>query len=574
MKKDTLHLYKRVSTDQQEIEGHSLEYQEDLGIKKSQELGMDYKIHNEGSKSGSGDDLDGRPVLSNLMTMVRGGEVKHIFVYEFSRLSRNPVISSIITEDFRKHGVKVHLTNGDYDLSSPIDEMVSTILNSVSRYERQTIIIRSKLGLRKSYEKGKITGQIPPLGYKKDEKGYLVVDKEEKETYLMILGWGLNGISSGEISRRLNDLGIPTKYSKYRPNGVKWKNKDGEVVKEKKGDEFWWKQQTILSIIKNPTYYGFRRYKGDLIPHSHPIIDEDTWKRLQEKQKEMVNKSRNRKGGRQKHFYLLKGFLRCGKCGSNLNGRRKTNENTYFCGKKRKENRDKPTDPPCELRSPNIEVLDNLVWETLVNTLSNSHLRREEVKNRILGEKGNDERVTSYTNKINSLNRDLEDLNNQSKRLLRLFTSGRIDESGFDSENNIIQSKNNNLHKEVEGIQTQLNLIDNPEKWVSWLDEFDKEVEGVVNLTDGVEKRKVLWKYVDEIVVDSGDGNHNISINLTYPIVNDKLIYNDKKKKNEGYKIKEGNKSVIVETETPSKKNSLKPPHKALYHRRPCGVAL
>ena len=37
MKKDTLHLYKRVSTDQQEIEGHSLEYQEDLGIKKSQE---------------------------------------------------------------------------------------------------------------------------------------------------------------------------------------------------------------------------------------------------------------------------------------------------------------------------------------------------------------------------------------------------------------------------------------------------------------------------------------------------------------------------------------------------------
>ena len=84
MKKDTLHLYKRVSTDQQEIEGHSLEYQEDLGIKKSQELGMDYKIHNEGSKSGSGDDLEKRPVLSNLMTMVRGGEVKHIFVYEFS----------------------------------------------------------------------------------------------------------------------------------------------------------------------------------------------------------------------------------------------------------------------------------------------------------------------------------------------------------------------------------------------------------------------------------------------------------------------------------------------------------
>ena len=86
------------------------------------------------------------------------------------------------------------------------------------------------------------------------------------------------------------------------------------------------------------------------------------------------------------------------------------------------------------------------------------------------------------------------------------------------------------------------------------MDEFDKEVEGLVNLTDGVEKRKVLWKYVDEIVVESGDGNHNISINLTYPIVNDKLIYNDNKKKSDGYKIKEGNRSVIVETDTPPKK--------------------
>ena len=159
--------------------------------------------------------------------------------------------------------------------------------------------------MRKSYEKGKITGQIPPLGYRKDDDGYLVIDEEEKKIYLQILEWGLDGISSGEISRRLNDLGIPTKYSKYRPNGVKWKNSKGEVVKEKKGSECFWKQQTILSIIKNPTYYGYRKYKGDLIPHSHPIIDEDTWKRLQEKQKEMVSKYRNREGGKRKYSYLL-----------------------------------------------------------------------------------------------------------------------------------------------------------------------------------------------------------------------------------------------------------------------------
>ena len=565
MSKETLHIYKRVSTESQDKDGHSLEYQEDLGIKKSEELGMDYQIHNEGSKSGSGEDLGDRPVLSNLMSMVRGGEVKHIFVYEFPRLSRNPLVSSIITEDFKKFGVKIYLINDMYDLSSPIDEMISSILNSVSRYERQQITTRSKLGLRKSYEKGKITGQIPPLGYRKDDDGYLVIDEEEKKIYLQILEWGLEGISSGEIARRLNDRGIPTKYSKHRPNGVKWKNSKGEVVKNKKGNEFFWKQQTILSIIKNPTYYGYRKYKGDLLPHSHPIIDEDTWKRLQEKQKEMVSKSRNREGGKRKYSYLLKGFLKCGKCGSNLNGRRKTDENTYYCGKKRKDNRDKPTDPPCELRSPNIDILDDLVWSHLVETLSNSHLRKEEVKKRILDGKGNDVGVKSHKKEIQSLNRELEDLKKQSTRLMRLFTSGRIDESQFDDEDSILQEKTNELQKKREGIQSQLNLIDDPQKWISWLDEFDKEVDELVKIKDNDEKREVLSKYVDVVIVDSQDRNHTITLNLTYPIVNDKLVYKNKSRKRDGYTIREGSKSIVVNTKSIGKKNSLIPPHKTSY---------
>ena len=37
MKKEILHIYKRVSTEQQDRDGHSLEYQEDLGIKKSKD---------------------------------------------------------------------------------------------------------------------------------------------------------------------------------------------------------------------------------------------------------------------------------------------------------------------------------------------------------------------------------------------------------------------------------------------------------------------------------------------------------------------------------------------------------
>ena len=149
---------------------------------------------------------------------------------------------------------------------------------------------------------------------------------------------------------------------------------------------------------------------------------------------------------------------------------------------------------------------------------------------------------------------------------MRLFTSGRIDENQFDDEDSILQEKTNELQKKREGIQSQLNLIDDPQKWISWLDEFDKEVDELVKIKDNDEKREILRKYVDVVIVDSQDRNHTITLNLTYPIVNDKLVYKNKSKKRDGYTIREGSKSIVVNTKSFGKKNPLIPPHKTSSH--------
>jgi len=54
--KEVLHIYCRVSSLVQ-VEGTSLNTQQEIGIKLAKQLEMDYVIHNEGGKSSANDDL-------------------------------------------------------------------------------------------------------------------------------------------------------------------------------------------------------------------------------------------------------------------------------------------------------------------------------------------------------------------------------------------------------------------------------------------------------------------------------------------------------------------------------------
>jgi site-specific DNA recombinase len=543
---NSLHIYTRVSTDQQEKDGHSLDYQRDMGIKKAQDLEMSYKLHNEGSKSGASPDIDERPVLSNLMSMVRDGNVKHIFVYEFSRLSRDPILSSLLSEDLKKYGVTIHLQGGKYDLSTPIDEMVSSILNSVSRYERQTILNRSRLGLRKAYEKGKMTGQIPPLGYKRNEDGYMVIDEEEKKIYEQIVAWTLQGESPFEIARRLNDMNVPTKYQKHRKKGVRLTNKETGETRLKQQNQFYWKGQTVDAILKNPVYYGYRRYKDGLVPHNYPIIDKETWDSIQEAIKKRVKTAIQHQGGKRKYFYLLKGLLRCAKCGSNLSGRIKEDERTYYCAKKRREMRDNRDDPPCGLRSPNLDMLNELVWDKLLDILENSHLRREEFKQALLQGRDSEQRIEQLEKEISRETREISEIENQAKRLLRLFTTGKIDEEIFEDEDSILKKKRGDLIKSRESKTTQIELAGDMTKWVDWYAQYFEAIDSLRELEDGKEKQDMIRTIVDEIVVDSEGREHIVKISLKFPLIDDKFRWIDPYDKSKGYKLRRGRRIITV----------------------------
>ena len=87
-KKGKAYLYCRVSTNDQEEDGVSLETQEKKMIKYCdyKDVGSNYEIFRE---IGSGKDIKGRPILGQIINDIKSGET--LIVAELSRFSRSPL---------------------------------------------------------------------------------------------------------------------------------------------------------------------------------------------------------------------------------------------------------------------------------------------------------------------------------------------------------------------------------------------------------------------------------------------------------------------------------------------------
>ena len=144
--KQTLHVYTRVSTEVQATEGTSLDTQKDLGVAKAEELGFNHKVWNEGGASSHYEDLDNRPVLMQLLREVEDGKIKHLYVWNNDRLSRNEITAQTVRVALQRNDVVLYTKDGKYDLANPTDKLVKTILDGIAQYDNALRAERSRLG--------------------------------------------------------------------------------------------------------------------------------------------------------------------------------------------------------------------------------------------------------------------------------------------------------------------------------------------------------------------------------------------------------------------------------------------
>jgi DNA invertase Pin-like site-specific DNA recombinase len=356
--KETLHIYTRVSSASQEEDGTSLDSQKQLGERKAAELGYDYRLWNEGGQSSFHDDLNNRPVLVSLLTLIESGSVKHLFVYNTDRLSRNQQTWAVIRYKLLKHGVTLHTASGQMKLKNPVDDLMLGILSEISQYDNRIRSERSRLGRFHKIQQGNWKGGPPPFGYRLVNRR-LEIDPFESQWIKRMYDWYCQGQSMKSIQAKLNQEGVLTRRS----------NKS-------------WSLGSILLILKNPVYVGYFDYCDKMVGETvriptPPIIDAHLFQIAQDKRKQ--SKEAKITSGKTKHFYLLRGIIKCGHCGQLLGGRtnKAGHQNLYYCPYKERDWKNRPEthkkwsrETGCSMkRSINIEKTNQLVWTEIKRAL-------------------------------------------------------------------------------------------------------------------------------------------------------------------------------------------------------------
>lgn len=276
----------------------------------------------------SGDTIDGRPVMQELLADVESGQWDGVLVVEVERLARgNTRDQGVVAETFKYSDTMIMTPSKTYDPNNEFDEEYFEFGLFMSRREFKTINRRLQRGRLASVSEGKFVGSTPPYGYRKvkipHEKGYtLEIIPEQAQVVRQIFQWYVNGevLPDGSV----HQLGTDAIAAKLDALGVKPCTSKA------------WSKATIRDMLKNETYTGMivwgkekevkasengkvvkvrtRSSEYKRVQGLHPaIIDPAMFSSAQERLKDMGRCTSPVSTGLQNP---LSGIIYCKKCGS------------------------------------------------------------------------------------------------------------------------------------------------------------------------------------------------------------------------------------------------------------------
>ncbi|MFD0740091.1 recombinase family protein [Lysobacter koreensis] len=532
----TLHIYTRVSTAAQEDNGTSLASQEKLGRDRAKTLGFAAKHWNEGGKSSNHEEISGRPVLQALVNDIISGDVKHIFVYDQSRLSRNDNVASAIRYQCKKHGVTLYTRDGRYDFTNASDTFLKQVLDAMSEFDNAGRAERTRLGKLQRVKQNQWHGGAPVFGYKLESKK-LVVEKAESEKVKEMFQRYASGESTYAIKKYLDKSGVLP-----RRGGA-------------------WTRGSILKIFQNTHYIGHYLYRDkkseeEIRITCSPIVPNALWQSVQVKREAVLL----RKGqvNRTKHFYLLRDLMHCGFCDAPLGARTKPSKHEHFYYCPSKERRWKEGVEPkvkhskkdgCGFaRSMNIGQADKLVWDVVVDVHSKSSLLKEEVKKRLIGgivapDTGYEATLKKNAKSIKACEKELQRADEAITEVEVDYRLGRFDAKKYSQVMKGLQAQRNVLLARIEVLKEGVKNQALEKKWVDWVKAFGDEVKLKSKLTPE-DKKNYLRGMVERIDVKflAETKEHQLEIRFTKPIVGDGIV----PLKQKGYKLRKGSASKRI----------------------------
>ena len=536
---DTLHIYTRVSSSIQQEEGTSLETQQELGLERATKLGLDHRLWNEGGQSSAHDDLANRPVLSELLGLVDDGLVKHLYVWNADRLSRNLNTWGMIRFKLIKNEVTLHTPTGEQILSDPATNMMLGIMSEISLYDNQIRTERFRLGRLKRIRAGGWMGGPPPYGYMLVDS-QLVPKDDEKSWVKFIFENYASGMSVDDIRTELLNNGVVTR----RGNSV-------------------WSHGSINALLTNTHYGGFYNYRdtksGETIRVNCPSILNPSLilssKESMEKRSYRGIGNKRTKTSVKKYTYLLTELLFCTHCGCRFGGHLKTRQTSYYeCLQKTGKFKNTETDRFVDCgssRNLRIDTTDHVVWDTVVDILSNSHLFKERVKQETLGGRSLKKSTSDIKTTQKGIDRFSDEIAKVTDSIVNLNTERLIGNLGHRDIERVVKNLEKHrlkLETEKEDLVREMKQESQNLVWVDWLKEFGKRVDDLRDRSLTIEeKKRFLEGVVERIDVKLvNTQTHEIKITFAFPYVGDSLVKETKKGKSSETNVKGGSKTKRV----------------------------
>lgn len=399
----------------------------------------DYELYADPGFSGK--NLE-RPAISKLIKDCEDGKIDTVLVFKLDRLSRSQKDTLYLIEEvFNNNEVGFISVRESFDTTTPFGKAMIGILSVFAQLERETILERTRIGLKKRAENGYWRGGgKTPFAYDYDkETGMLVINEERKVIFDLMKTLRLQGYSYNELS----------KVTGY--------------------DESW-----IQGILSSKTNLGKIPFKGELYDGKHEaIISEKEYKQLQTIEKQ---RSKNQHAS----HYLLSGKIYCGNCGAKYRYQKWGQRIICYCYSQQKSKPKLIKDPNCNnIRLDSFEIEDSFLEQLFAMSLNEELFR--------------DTFDLSKTNLVDELNLRLDKTQKKIENLIQLLSDNIANEE--------IKKELAKLTSEKSSIIKELKDIKDKEKATKTYDKI-KNLESVWTDMEFKEKRNVVEQLLDKIVVD------------------------------------------------------------------------
>ena len=490
---------------------------------------MNHKVYKEKGVSGTLP-LEDRPELFNIIEKVKEGKVKHIWVKDLSRLSRNSNLSMTLQYQFEKYGCSLHTETGVMDFSNDYTEMLFGVISLSNSIENKMRRKKSMEGKIRHFQSGGFRGGTFPWGFMSvvfEGKKMLVPHEEESKWVRKMFEWYDMGKSTKWIGEQLDTNGMKPRRSKIWSLGS---------IQKILGNDLYIGRDEMIDNTKRGQNPKKLYYQNDRLR----LIDNELFYRVQQR---LDRNSQVKKNTKQvKNDVVLRGRVYCGSCGLMFNTRVNPHryENYMFCpSKEYKWKNYKNHNKKCDnRRSINIPQTEELVWDTLVNMLENSHILKEQIKGTTLSKKLTDENDVKKQKRklLREIKKTEKEIVGMDKRLTELFknyTLGRINRTQLDEIELVIVDEKTELLNSISNMRIEIQNLQDKIGWVDWLNKHKSWITDLSKITDYKGRTEILDKYLDKVVVNwnKKKNNHTFKMRLKLPIVDDKLTKKGKKYK-------------------------------------------